>query len=112
MIQIQISLFSDSGYKPMSTIVTVGSVQEWQDHKEEIKKQAVVSICAKRRMTSRDLRKYGYTTIKCRVYDKEKIAKENAERYEKIKQERGWTRQSGSPSAEGLADGAPTAAKK
>lgn len=112
MIQIQISLFSDSGYRPMSTIVTIENAQEWRDRKEEIKKQAVISICAKRHMTSRDLRKYGYTTIKCRVYDKEKIARENAERYEKIKQERGWTRQSGSPSAEELADGAPTAAKK
>ena len=40
MIQIQISLFSDSGYKPMSTIVTVGSAQEWRDHQKEIKKQA------------------------------------------------------------------------
>lgn len=28
-----------------------------------------------------------------RIYDKEKIEKENAERYEKIKRERGWVKE-------------------
>lgn len=90
MIQMQISLFSNKGYKPLSTIVNVESVEEWQKNKEKIRNQAVVSICTKRRMTKADLQKYGYCEIRTRVYDKEKIARENAERYEQIKKERGW----------------------
>ena len=42
----------------------------------------------KRLWSNADLKKYEYTRAKVRRYDKEKIAKENAERYEKIKEEK------------------------
>lgn len=91
MIQIQITLVSDKGYRPMSTIIDVPNAKTFLDHKHIYQQNAATKICAQRHMTARDLVKYGYNGIKCRVYDKEKIARENAERYEKIKKERGWT---------------------
>jgi hypothetical protein len=38
--------------------------------------------------TMADLKKNGYTSGKVREYDREKIARENAERYERIKEEK------------------------
>lgn len=90
-MQIQITLVSNKGYKPMSTIIEVPDAATFNLHKQEYQQRAAVKICAQRHMTARDLVNYGYTGIKCREYDKEKIARENAERYEKIKKERGWT---------------------
>lgn len=90
MIDIQITLISEMGYKPISTLIKCESWEEYQAHKQHYQQEAVVTICAKRYMTIRDLRKYGYTQIRSRVYDKEKIQAENRARYEQIKKERGW----------------------
>jgi hypothetical protein len=90
-MQVQVTLISEGGYRPLSGLV---EVKDWVDfiaNKSAYQQKAVISILAKRHMTVRDMRKYGYTQIKARVYDKERIAKENAERYEQIKKERGWT---------------------
>lgn len=89
-MQVQITLVSESGYRPLSTLIEVDSWEAYQQNKQAYQQRAVTSILAKRHMTLRDTNKYGYTTIKARVYDKERIARENAERYEKIKKERGW----------------------
>lgn len=89
-MQVQITLVSESGYRPLSTLIEVESWEAYQQNKQAYQQRAVTSILAKRHMTLRDANKYGYTTIKARVYDKERIARENAERYEKIKKERGW----------------------
>lgn len=91
MLQVQISLFSNKGYRPLSTIVTVESVEEWNKNKKQIKMKAVATMCAKRRLTRADLEKYGYNEIRSRQYDKEKIEQEKKERYEQIKKERGWS---------------------
>lgn len=89
-IQIQITILSDKGYRPLSTLIEVDNAQEYIANKAKYQQDAILKICANRHMTIRDLRKYGYTRIKAREYDKEKIAQENAERYERIKKERGW----------------------
>ena len=90
MIDIQITLISEMGYKPISTLIKCESWEEYQAHKQHYQQEGVITICAKRYMTIRDLRKYGYTQIRARVYDKEKIQAENRARYEQIKKERGW----------------------
>ena len=91
MVQFQITLFDKQGrYKPVSTIIDVESIAYFNTHKAEIKKKAVNKICQKRYWTARELKEYGYTTCKIRLYDKEQIEQENKERYEKIKEERGW----------------------
>lgn len=91
MIQIQLTLYSESGkYKPMSTIVEVESIAYYNTHKQEIQNRAIQRISVQRKMDIWAMRKYGYTKLKARVYDKEKIEQENRERYERIKEERGW----------------------
>lgn len=90
MKQIQVTLVSDKGYRAVSVIINVPSIREYCENKKHYQMEAVKRICAKRFWNAKDLTKYGYTGIKCRVYDKEKIAAENAERYEQIKKERGW----------------------
>lgn len=91
MIQLQITLFDKNNrYKPVSTLVNVESARYYNTHSTEVKTQGIIKICQKRGWTQRELKEYNYTTCKVRVYDKEKIEKENKERYEKIKEERGW----------------------
>jgi hypothetical protein len=90
MVKLQITLTSTEGYKPMSTIVEITDKKEYLYKRKEIHNKAIVKICAQRHMTLKDLTYYGYTKVKAREYDAEAIAKENAERYEQIKAERGW----------------------
>ena len=92
MTTLQFTLFSTTGkYKPMSTLLEVPSVREYNNNSSKYKEQAIVKICIKNRTDTYYLNKYGFTKIKVRVYDKEKIEQENKERYERIKRERGWT---------------------
>lgn len=91
MIQIQITLTSTMGNRPISTLIEVKSVKDFNENQKEYKKLAKTRMCVQRNWSgTADLEKYGYTQLKARVYDKEKIDKENKERYEKIKKERGW----------------------
>lgn len=92
MATLQFTLFSTTGkYKPMSTLIEVPSIKEYNNNPEEYKKKAIRKMCIQRKTDGYYLKKYGYTQIKVRVYDKQKIEQENAERYEQIKKERGWT---------------------
>ena len=85
--QYQVTLNSITGkYKPVSCIVT--TELDLKENKKEIINLGVQKICQKRYWTQTSLKMYGYLKAKVREYDKEKIAQENAERYEKIKQEK------------------------
>jgi ABC-type Fe3+ transport system substrate-binding protein len=92
----QVTLFNpDNKYKPVSAIVTqdTSTVKELgnKGYTQEIKTKGIKKICNKRYWTGKDLTRYGYTKVKVREYDKDKIAAENKARYEAIKQERGWS---------------------
>ena len=91
--EYQITLISTSGkYKPVSCIVKKDSKEVLEKGRDvfikELQQQGIIKICQKRLWNNSDLKRYGYTKVKVREYDKEKIAKENAERYEKIKEEK------------------------
>ena len=91
--EYQVTLSSASGkYKPVSCIVKKDSKEVLEKGRDifikELQQQGIIKICQKRLWNNLDLKKYGYTKVKVREYDKEKIAKENAERYEKIKEEK------------------------
>lgn len=92
MFQLQVTMISDKGYKPVSTLVNVPSVKEFKANPQKYRNEGIARICAKRSWRLSDVKAYGYDSeIKMRVYDKEKIEREKAERYEQIKKERGWT---------------------
>ena len=82
--QYQVTLISNKGYKPVSTIVT----RKDEKTSTELKTAGIKKIAQKRLWTNADLKNYGYTTCKIREYDKEKIEQENKERYERIKEEK------------------------
>ena len=83
--QYQVTLICDNGkYKPVSTIVTL---EETTD-KKVIMREGQRKIMIQRYWSMADLKKYGYTKGKVREYDLEKIERENAERYERIKEEK------------------------
>lgn len=95
MKEYQVTLICATGqYKPVSAIVKADTDELAKVGKTaylaDIRTRGIVKICQKRYWTNADLKKYNYSKVKMREYDKEKIAKENAERYEKIKRERGW----------------------
>lgn len=87
--RVQVTLVSTTGqYKPVSTIIIVASAQDFRINKKKYVESAITKICQKRLWTQRDLKKYGYTTIKIREYDEEKIKAQNAQRYEEIKKQK------------------------
>lgn len=92
MKEFQVTLISTTGkYKPVSCIVkadTKEMLKVGSTFVKDIQQKGIIKICQKRLWTNADLKRYGYTKVKVRQYDKEKIAKENAERYERIKEEK------------------------
>lgn len=82
-MEYQITLFDKTNkYKPVSAIVKAVATET----QPAIIKKGVEKICIKRGWNKQDLAKYGYTTVKIRIYDKEKLDKEAEERYNKIKE--------------------------
>ena len=76
-MKLQITLFSNTGkYKPMSTIVEVESMEDYNNRKSEVQKRAIENICHQRYTTWNNLKKDGFTQIKVREYDLEKIAQQ------------------------------------
>jgi hypothetical protein len=90
-MEYQVTLFCKNGkYKPISTIVRTKTPKNLKnaDDQREIFNEGVKQICAKRYISAMDLARDGFKSGKVRLYDKEKIAKENALRYEKLKEEK------------------------
>lgn len=91
MTTIQYTMYSTTGkYRPISTLIQVPSMEDYEANKSEWNKRAIKRILAKRYVGPAWLKENGYTTYRVREYDKKKIEQENAERYERIKKERGW----------------------
>ena len=90
--EYQVTLIdTENRYKPVSCVVKYE-----QDNSEDLSKspqtrklisrKGVEKICAKHYWSGKDLIRYNYTRVKIRLFDKEIIARENAERYEAIKE--------------------------
>lgn len=90
--QYQVTLKSTTGkYKPISCIITKEQKEDVnllliKEEKTQIINAGVIKICGQRYWGKRDIIEQGFTIATTRVYDKEKIAKENKERYEQIKE--------------------------
>ena len=80
MLNYQVTLTSTTGqYKAVSTIVKAEKITT-KEEKQKVINKGIVKIAQQRRWTNQDLKKFGYTKVK--------IDKQNAERYEKLKQEK------------------------
>lgn len=83
MIEIQVTLFDSNGkYRPISTIVkNVESMDYYTQHKAEVQRRAIENICHQRKITFAELKKQGYTKVKVREYDKEKIEQQKKQQH-------------------------------
>lgn len=88
MVEYQVTVkCSDGKYKPVSCIVKSKEVDlSNKREKQCLIEKGIQKICAKRYWTNQDLRRYNYTKVLVRLYDKEKLAQEAAARYEAIKE--------------------------
>ena len=77
MIQIQVTLFDkNKQYRPMSTLLSIDSMDYYKANKASVQRRAIENIAHQRRMPIEEIKKLGYTLIKVREYDKEKIKQE------------------------------------
>ena len=68
-MKIQVTLFDKSGkYRPVSTLIKVKDIEEFEKDKERIKSEGIKKILIKRGWGRRELMKYNYLTCKMRVY--------------------------------------------
>lgn len=84
---IKVTLTSEKGRRPVSTLITVQSLQDWNANSKEYKQRALRNICAKKYWDARDLKAWGYTKIKAEVYVF-KTEEEKKATYEKICREK------------------------
>ena len=93
MKEYQVTLICSTGqYKPVSCLIQ----EEQEDNSLDLSKvtgsrkklidRGIKKICAKRYWSSADLKRYHYTKVKIRLYDKAQIEAENKERYDAIKE--------------------------
>ena len=88
MLHYQVTLPSTTGqYKAGSTIAKEEKTTT-EEEKQKVTNKGTIKRAQRRRWTNTDLKKFGYTKVKIREHDKAKIEKQNAERYEKLKQEK------------------------
>jgi len=88
MKEYQVTLMcADNKYKPISCIVKKQEEVTLTNKAEKVSlaKEGIQKICAKRRWSGKDLKRFGYTRTKVREYNREKIEQEKADNYDLIK---------------------------
>lgn len=77
MIKMQVTLFDkENKYKPISTLIEVKSIEEYNNNRQEYNKKAVQKIAAKRYLSISELKKQGYTRLKAREYTAERLERD------------------------------------
>ena len=73
-MKLQVTLFQKEGkYKPMSTVLEVKSMEYYKTHKKEVQRKALENIGHQRYLTVQEIIQRGYTQVKVREYDIDKI---------------------------------------
>ena len=79
MIKLQVTLFCESGkYKPISTIVNIESMEYYKENKKQVQQKAIENICHKHYTSWNNLKNNGFTKVKVREYNIEKIERDKA----------------------------------
>lgn len=83
-MKLQVTFFHNEGkYKPVSTIIEVESIEQYEQYKAQEQKKALMNIAHYKYTTPQDLIREGYTKVKIREYDIDKI-KEQQEFQHKV----------------------------
>lgn len=81
-MKLQVTVYhKENKYKPMSTVLEVESMDYYNQHKTEVQKRALENIGHYRYLTPQEIIKRGYTLVKVREYDLEKIQAEDKRRH-------------------------------
>lgn len=68
-MKVQVTLFDKSGkYRPISTLIKIKNIEEFENERERIKADGIKKILIKRGWGRRELMKYNYLTCKMRIY--------------------------------------------
>lgn len=71
-MKLQITLFDPNNhYRPISTIITVDSMEDFDKNRTQHVKKAITNMATKRYKTPKELYAEGYTTYKFRPYQDE-----------------------------------------
>jgi hypothetical protein len=74
---MQVTLFDkENKYKPISTLIEVASIEEYNNNRQEYNKRAVQKIAAKRYLSISELKRQGYTSLKTREYTTERLERD------------------------------------
>lgn len=77
MLKMQITLFdTENKYRPISTLIEVKNIEDYNNNKKEYQKRAVQKIAAKRYLSIAELKKQGYTQLKARAYTTEQLTRD------------------------------------
>lgn len=77
MIKMQVTLFDrENKYRPISTLIEVESIEEYNNNKKEYHQKAVQKIAAKRYLSIVELKNQGYTSLKAREYTAERLERD------------------------------------
>lgn len=93
-MKLQVTLFATNGkYRPISTLINVESMEDYNKHLRDYQKQAILNICHNKKTTWRELVKNSYTKVKVREYDQDKIQQQTKKElikrlYENYKQKK------------------------
>ena len=74
-MKLQYTLFCETGkYKPMSTVIEIESMEDYEEKKKQYNRKAIEKILHQRKMNYWNLKQYGYNKYKIREYktDEEK----------------------------------------
>lgn len=88
MYKYQVTISCSTGqYKPVSCIIKTDKAINLKDHtaKMQLVNKGIVKICGQRRWRNADLKRYSYTRVKVREYNKEAIKLESIDKYRSIK---------------------------
>lgn len=77
MLKMQITLFDkENKYRPISTLIDVESIDDYNTNKKEYLQKAAAKIAAKRYLSITELKKQGFTQIKAREYTAERLERD------------------------------------
>lgn len=70
-MQIQVTMMSNKGYKPVSCLIEIENKEYFLTHKKEIQEKGIIKICQKQYWQAFHIKQYGYTKVKMREYNKD-----------------------------------------
>lgn len=81
-MKLQVTLFDkNKKFRPLSTLIDIPNMEYVTEHRKEIINKAYQQIASKKYVVSSQLYDDGYTLVKMREYDQEKIKRENLLNY-------------------------------